>query len=240
MEHLTVDQLLDYFDGRLSEDAETRIEEHVAECSECVEAARAARHFAVAWNGWTAREHGAAHLRALLNRALRDARASDHDPVVRTRLARWAERWAGRAEVAVRIVVEASAPRFVAAGLEALTGSAAGWQFSPAPATPPIRGTPGRAGTAKEAVAVAPGARIVVSGDGYVAVRVDDTFPGGAPLVMLVPLAEGEKPRVATLDPRLGQPFRVARFEGLPAGEYLVAFEPLESAPGPVEGEGRV
>src|SRR3712207_6650011 len=103
--HVNPDELFDYFEKRLTEDQEEKIEEHLAECTPCTQQARAALIFTSVWDRWTAHAHAEAHLRAALAEALEVAHKGAGAPTMRERLARWQEHWAGRAESAVRVVM---------------------------------------------------------------------------------------------------------------------------------------
>ncbi len=76
-EHISPEQLADYFSGELSEDEEATLEEHLAECAECAERARNVYGLSLVVDQWTARAHGEAYRRDLLVTAL--AQAEDND-----------------------------------------------------------------------------------------------------------------------------------------------------------------
>jgi hypothetical protein len=234
MNHFSTEILADYLDLNLSEDEELQIEDHLALCRDCTSTVRQQRALTEVLAGWTARAHGQAHLAAAVERALTQVEVQN--PAWRTRLASWAERWAGAAEAAVRVVLAApgSASRIVTEGLDALARPGAAFQFAPVPAAIPTRGPRGRgAGPPRAALAVASAngtslARIAVGGEQREVVVRLDTLPAGAqpPLVLLAPIAGPGEPRVALPERQPGLPYWIARFDDLPPGEYLVAFEP--------------
>lgn len=227
--HISSEDLASYVDGSLSEDREGILGEHLAECVECTERAWQMRAMSMVWDQWTAWTHGQAHLRTVFNEALQTAALQEASASWRDRLARWQDRWAGKAEAAVRVVMEApeKASRIVTEGLEALVRPEGGWQFAPAPGAIRAAG-PRPSAPVKEAVAAGPPAASVRVYDVSRGVDVwlrglsDATTP---PLVLLVPLGGAAAPQVRA--PEQFSPGEyLARFQNLPTGDYLVAFEP--------------
>lgn len=237
--HLSAETLLDYAEMTLPEDEQLAVEEHLDGCDRCIALMTATQHTALDLDGWTAQAHGEAYLAVQLQRALVAAQIRAADPAWQKRLATWVERWAGTAEAAVRVVLEApgQASRIVTEGLDALTRPGTSWQFSLAPAPIPTRGLRGRGAIPPPpAVAVASldgaaQARVAVGGErGEVVVRVDG-LPADqqAPLVLLVPVGQGE-PRVAAPQQHPDAAYAIVRFEDVPPGQYVVAFEPPADA----------
>lgn len=58
--HVSLDDLDEYFEGKLPNQREAEIDTHFAECLECTERARELRQFTAIWNQWTAHAHGEA------------------------------------------------------------------------------------------------------------------------------------------------------------------------------------
>jgi hypothetical protein len=58
--HVSLDELEDYLEAKLSDERQREIEIHFATCSECTERARELRKFRTLWTKWTAQAHGAA------------------------------------------------------------------------------------------------------------------------------------------------------------------------------------
>lgn len=243
--HVTRQDLVAYFVGELQEDQESPIEEHLAVCDDCTSHARqlyAAQEkqlhsFARVWNRWTAEEHGRAHQVAVLDAALQAA--ASHNPQWGERFHQWRERWAGKAEAAVRVVMEAqeTASRIITEGLETLTRPGGMWQFALQPTPVPVVGTVrtrGQTAPSPVAVALAPGdlqARVAVSGEKEISVRVDEWPPGQTPpLVLLISTTEKSEPQVKELERTRGATYLITRFENVEPGDYVVAFEPLEPA----------
>src|SRR5688572_26287883 len=140
--HLSPDTIADYFSDTLPEPAQVLVEEHVSGCDVCAVAAQGALTAGTVVDRWTARAHGQVATRALLAGALASASASATVASVRQRLAIWAERWAGQAEAALRIVLEApgQAVQVLSEGVQDLARPGAAWQFAPAPSAIPTRG----------------------------------------------------------------------------------------------------
>jgi hypothetical protein len=234
--HLDLDTIADYVEMKLSTGEERPIEMHLAACDYCTDLARAAQQLSDLWDGWTARSHAEAALTALLAGAVERAAAAA-TPALQARLAQWAERWTGNVEAAVRVVVATAgqSSRVVTEGLDALTRPGSNWQFSLVPAPTPTRGARGRGAvppqpaTAVTSLGGTAQARVAVSGERReVVIRLDDLPPGQpTPMVLLVPIGKNGVPQVAEPERPPGVPYHVARFEQVPAGEYLVAFEPL-------------
>ncbi len=236
-EHISPEQLADYFSGELSEDEEATLEEHLAECAECAERARNVYGLSLVVDQWTARAHGEAYRRDLLVTALAQAEESTTTSSWQERLQLWRERWSGQVEAALGIVLGApgEACSLVTEGFKALARPKAIWEFaaaegSVAPQLLPTLG-PGAPPAPDTVEALAPGrpqARVSVSGEAReVTVRIEELPPDRtAPLVLLIP-EEGGEPRVAEpeKDPRL--PYLIARFEEVEPGRYLAAFEPM-------------
>ena len=239
--HLSPDVIAGYFSDTLSLDDQMLVEEHVATCDDCALAAQGALAAGTVVDRWTARAHGQAVTRTVLAEALATAGARATVAAVRQRLEAWAERWAGQAEAALRIVLDApgQAARVIAEAAPDLARPGGAWQLAAAPAPMPTRGAARRTPPPQPIVVTAggpdgPTASIAVSAErGEVVVRLDDV-PGGAepPLVLLIPTGPEQayadrEPLLGTPQPSPGSEVWIARFTGLGPGSYLVVFEPL-------------
>jgi len=232
--HLDAAELADYFAGLLPEDRESSLEAHFAECQHCTTQARRFHSFSPVWNRWTAQAHGEAFQRAVLVNALQ-VTAQTH-PHWQERLQHWRTHWAGKAEAAVRVVMEApgKTSHIVTEGLEALMRAGGRWQFARAPVQVPTRGGQirGQAMPSPATIALASGkskAWVAVSGEDEVSVRVEE-WPTGKPppLVLLLSTGGLGDLQVQELTKARGATYLIARFEKVPPGEYVVAFEPVE------------
>lgn len=238
--HLSPDTIAGYFSDTLPLDDQVRVEEHVAGCDDCALAAQGALAAGTVVDQWSATAHGRAASGDLLAEALATASARSTVAAVRQRLAAWAEQWAGQAEAALRIVLEApgQAARVIAESAPDLARPGTAWQLAAAPAPTPIRGSARRTPPPQPIVVTAggpngPTASVAVSGErGEVVVRLDDV-PSGAepPLVLLIPTGPGQpgaqrEPILGTPQPSPGSEAWIARFAGLGPGSYLVVFEP--------------
>jgi len=239
MEHISSEMLMDYFGGKLSEEQEAQIEGHLAECQDCTQRARQVLAFGFVWDRWTAKVHGETYWSARLATAVQEAENRVKNPSWRERLARWREQWAGRAEAAVRVIMAVSeeASRIVTEGLESLLRPGGSRQFALARVPIRTRGkvTRGTPQAPMEALARGkPQIRLTISGrTREIRIRVEDLPPlKPAPLVLLIPIEEGACPLVAEPQRVAGANYLIARFKGVPPGEYIAAFEPY-SAPSP-------
>jgi hypothetical protein len=240
--HIPGELLADYTARRLSEAEELDVEAHLAECDECSEVARAALLVGNVWDNWTAQAHGQAFLASRLSHAIRQAQHTTANAGWQVRLDTWAEEWTGRVEAAVRVVMAApgSASRVVTEGLEALSRPGTGWQFAAVPVGMPTRGPRAQGKAPSPTVALASGtsqARVAVGGARREIVVRLDALPGDRqpPLVLLVSVTEDDEPRLAIPEQQPGAPYFVARFDDVPPGEYVVAFEPLPNVPPAVQ-----
>jgi hypothetical protein len=231
--HIEPEDMADYFAGLLPEEQEEDIEEHFAGCDECTAHARRFHVFSQVWKSWTAKAHGEAYWRAMMDEALQQVAAQQ--PVWRERLQRWREQCEGKARAVVRVVMEqaGAAARIVTEGLEALLQPEEAWRFALEPVPVRVRGPVRTRGQAPAVVALAPGvspARIAVSSAAHtVQVRVDHwPTEKPPPLVLLIPATERGTPRIAELKRQPDVVSLIAQFEQVEPGEYLVAFEPLE------------
>jgi anti-sigma factor RsiW len=238
--HATPDELLDYFEAKLPDERERVIEEHLAVCNACTQTARQVFSLHEVWNRWTARAHGEVYARDRLRAAIAQAEQQTTNPLWRERLRAWRLRWAGRAEAALRLATETSAEvsRAAAETLDALTRPGSVLVFAPVRQAGPVRGE----ATEQQRSAVLsttlrpghPRARVVVEAgqSGTVTVRVDEVRPGEtAPLVLLSGMTATRTAvlQVKEVEPQPGVAYAIARFDDLPPGEYVLAFEPLES-----------
>jgi hypothetical protein len=238
--HLSPDTIAEYFSDTLSLDDRVLVAEHVADCDACAIAAQGVLAAGAVVDRWTARAHGQAATRLLLAEALEAARARTTVAAVRERLAAWAEQWAGQAEAALKVVLEAPgrAARVIAEESASLGAAGSGWQLAMPPAPVPTRGTSGRAarrGPPQPVVVTAggpngPTARVAVSGDrGEIVVRLDDVPRGEEPpLVLLVPTgpapARPEARRQSAMPRQAAEP--VAELAASAAGAPLPPPEP--------------
>jgi len=239
--HVNPAELVDYFDRDLSDDEEDRIELHLARCEECAQRARQAAALCNRWERWSAGSQREAYLRSVVRNALESAAGEVIlDDTWKERIHRWRSASAGLVEGVVRVTIEAvkKASRVATDGMEDLLRPGAGWRFTLQPDPVAVRGVqPGRSSPAKIALAVcSDGSSVRVKvedhDDGTCEVVISvDQFPHGRlmPIVILASIGQGgtEKPRLLQMR-RQGQGL-IARSHDLPAGEYLVAFEPLSA-----------
>ncbi len=65
-QHITVEEIADYFEGLLPEQRESDLDMHLADCEACTDQARRWYAFSRIWNRWTAQAHGRAYRQARL------------------------------------------------------------------------------------------------------------------------------------------------------------------------------
>jgi hypothetical protein len=239
-----MDTLLDYFEGFLSDDIEDDVEKHLWSCDSCAELGQRIYALDHTWQGWTAAAHGKLHLRVTLMRALVKAEKETTNVAWRGRLQRWRKTWAGTAEAALRTVLQApaQASRIIADGVEELARPGSNWAFS---AEPSFAGTLGDDDDDRDTAVLAtqpltpdaPRALVELKAGekSSIVVRIDN-LPLGSnpPLVVLVAVKADREVvvQVAEVTSRPGTNSFVARFNQVPPGEYIVAFEPLSNGVG--------
>jgi hypothetical protein len=239
--HIDPAELVDYFDKELSDDEEDRIELHLARCEECAQRARQASALCNRWERWSAGTQREAYLLSVVGNALGSA-ASEMplDDTWKERIHRWLSASSGLVEGIVKVTVGAvkNASQVATDGMEDLLRPGARWRFGLQPDSVAVRGVqPRRRSPAKLALAVcSDGSSVRVKvedhDDGTCEVVISvDQFPHDRlmPIVILTSLGQGgtEGPRLLQMR-RQGQGL-IARFPDVPAGEYLVAFEPLSA-----------
>jgi hypothetical protein len=239
--HIDPTELVDYFDKDLSDDEEDRIELHLARCEECAQRARQASVLSSRWERWSAATQREAYLRSVVWNALGSAASEvPLDDIWKERINRWLSASSGLVEGVVKVTVEAvrKASQVATDGMEDLLRPGARWRFTLQPDSVAVRGVqPRRRSPANTALAVcSDGSSVRVKVEDHdggtceVVINVDQ-FPHDrlTPIVILTSIGQGgmEKPRLLQMR-RQGQGL-IARFRDLPAGEYLVAFEPLSA-----------
>lgn len=233
-EHIQREELINYFDGSFAEDngRARRLEEHLAECDDCVEKAKEIRKSAAAYLRWTAESHGEAYRQSVMASALEQAPNDPANQAWKEGLRRWKDKGAALQENTVRFVMDSAgkAARFLSEQVDAvketgasLTLAAPGFRVQGAIPLRTRGGAPSKTGGTK---AGALKADVTVEA-GVVQVRVD-RLPSGRDsiLVMLIPFKSGEKPMVAALTDTTKPPL-TAVFPEIHSGDYIVAFEPL-------------
>ena len=232
--HITPEELIDYFEGVLPEDRDDDIEEHFALCDQCTHQARQFQDLSHAFEGWTAKAHGEAYLRALMEGALQEAEDALMNAAWKERVRKWREQWSGKAQAAVRVVIEVreKAIQVVSEDLGSLLISPGHTQPLPAGGTVRTRGTarPSRVrGAPDRRKQIAPS--VTLEGKELV-VRVKLPPEPKRLAVFVVQANEGYEVEVKELQHSRRTNDLVARFEAVEATEYVVLVEPAESDPG--------
>jgi anti-sigma factor RsiW len=108
IEHVTPEELADYYAARIAEAREEEIEAHLARCDACVEEARQCYAFAAIREEWTGAATDDVAEQGVIQDALVQAQRQEGNPTWRARLARWQTHWQGKAAAAARLVMEAA------------------------------------------------------------------------------------------------------------------------------------
>ena len=245
--HITLDDLETYVEGKLPEEDEERIEDHIGGCEACAEEVRQIRAFSAVWDDWIGTSQYDTVEQVVLQEALealpdreevstwvperrRDAALWELiDQSLQTAVAearvdtpRWQERLERWRDATARLAQElghALADAVLEPGLPLATR---------------VRGAGRETPSAGIRIALVKGpwaeqTRVDVDEHAReVSLRIDNALHGQAPpLAMLA--REGHKARFVQLTKGLdGQSF-IARFEEVELGNYLVAIEPLAS-----------
>jgi anti-sigma factor RsiW len=234
--HYTPEELADYFDDEMSDDEISEVRDHLGRCKACLELANRVSERMLLVEEWTARAPGEASLPGRVAGALEEARrVPEVGTVWGERLARW-----GRVGIteggAVRVIIQrlADAPRLVTRVVTRLLLSGATPEFAleglrtRRPGAVRVLGE-SRPSQAEAVTDASAGETPPPEGD--LVVRVPSLPPGPAPLVAVVSLASEAPALLQELQRPSGETAWVARFEDLPPGEYVVAFEPGQQTP---------
>ena len=253
VECVGAERLVDYFHGYLT-DAEARaIEEHLADCSACVDLARRVRTVSREIGSWTARSHGEAYRRAQLADAVAAAATGVVDPGWSDRLRRWTDQCAGQASAAIRLVkdVRGRAARLATEGLDGLLQPGGFGPFAEPAAAGGAVMTRGAIRT-RGAVRTRGGAVTTKAGPNAGSLAAETRAEGGAPVARVAVRGDaldvtvrnwrsGQPPPLVILipaDPSAGPPVLVelrrgpdaseltATFASIGSGDYVVAIEP--------------
>jgi len=232
-EHVATEELADYFAGSLSQERELAVELHLAACNECTQQARQVYSFTALFERWTSKQPAEPALPIVLARCLEAARDRMTNQLWRERLNGWRERWGGKAEGAVRVILGApgKATRILTDGLDNLLRPAATLRFVPE-ALVGVNSVRGKLDQGSVALASAPGVpRVRISASGLVGeveIRIDDLPQTQTPpLILLIPAVGGIEVRVAELSQTPGVPYWIGRFEQIDPGDYFIVLEPM-------------
>jgi hypothetical protein len=233
--HPELDEIVDYFASTLPEEAAEALEHHFAECDECARAARRVYTSNQLVDNWSA--HAGkfqSNAQAVLALSLATLLERTENADWRNRLRAWSDRWAYKADGAVRMVIEepSKTARIITDGLAELLRPGARWEFAlefPRPSAS-VRGRQRRHTISVAVAAGTPQVRVAATSEvGQVEVRIDD-LPAGTtpPLVVLAAVMGNAEPQIRELRPSGDASHWIACFEGLEAGDYLVILEPAQ------------
>jgi hypothetical protein len=240
--HPSVEEITDYFEGRLSLQRETALDMHFDECGTCAKSARRVRVLSCLVSGWSADTHRQAAEESRLLRALERACAAPSCAQWRERLLSWMGNWQGKSEAALRVALRQTRESIQASisSLAVLTRPGALWpEFAPLVAM----ATRGKAEAPETVVrSSGEGPRVLVAAlpaEGVVRVEIEGTTMDVARLIMLVPDDPNAQLLLAEFRPGL-QPERfVAVFEPVGPGSYTLVIEPpVFNPPTPARSNG--
>lgn len=233
--HLTAENLVDYFDKTLTEKEKEVLEVHLAECDDCTRRTQQAYALCNEWEQWTASTDREVFKLALIYKSLQEAIAEERADILRwkERLERWRSASASLAKDIGRAVTDAAqnTARSITEEAEHLLHSGTTAPFDLQWGAVRTRGTRGRGLSPKIKVTLASGpwAQLAsVAADastGTVFVLVE-RWPQGKiePLVLLA--GEGRKTRVNSLERLPHGEGLMAQFEKVEPGNYIVDLEP--------------
>jgi len=226
MKHLTIEEILAYIAGNISEEESFRVDHHLADCRECVGRVHAygrmRENFDDLWESWTVKDHAREMLKAHIIASAASAKIA---PELRKRLSLWLKHIGEKTEAALDIVMDSSrrTANILQESMEGLVrpGGARSFELVPSPVR--TLGTGETGSISLEArlpawirVTVDPAARkIAVQGPGS-----EETLP----LAILVPQKRGEALVEEFRRPEDAD-FILAEFEDLPDGEYFLLLE---------------
>lgn len=233
--HAGPEVLATYARHGLDDEEAAEVEIHLAECAHCAELVSELRLLDNAVKNWSVRGYDKAYERSCLLAALEDAEGAAVDEEWKARLRSWREDWAGRAEAAVGVLMDAggAGSRLFLEGVDALVRPGiSNFELAPAGAIR-VRGTKGRTrrklGGIDASVAIArreDHVQMTLEIDEDAAelhVRITGWPSGrGAPLLLL----RKDKRCVAVLAPVAEDRALVARFRSVSEGTYVVQVEP--------------
>lgn len=228
---LAFDEIERYLAGDVSEEETIRIDAHMGTCDDCAEKVRMMRRLNFLFNQWTAKSHVEIYQQEQLVAALN--KAAEQNPILKERIHRWLEKWAGKAEAALRLVMKVpeETTRIITEGVEALVKPDSRLKFVYITAPVPTRGVE----TLKEKKTVVktegiPNVQVIVNeAANEVEVRLK-SLPSEqkAPLILLIPDAKEQAPLLSEPKPEPKTNYHIARFQNVPAGKYTLVFEPME------------
>lgn len=231
MTHLSIDEILAYVAGSMSEEDAFGCERHFAECEECGRRVHAyyglRESFDELWDSWTAKTHAREALLSHIRDSLAQAEAG---PGLRERLSGWAMNLTRSTLAAFDVVIDSSrrSARVITEGLESLTRSGEKVELVPIPQ--PVR-LGGPAATTAVSVQMRLPSWVRVDIDptaGRISVR--GRHEGELlPIAVLVPIGQG-KPLIEEFHRIEEAEIVLSEFEGVRDGEYILLLESIEHA----------
>jgi len=224
IKHPAKEEIEDYIWEELSEERGIEISEHLSVCKECQRLSQKEFRAKLILESWTAKAHGEAYWQARLSGVLEDAVELAKTPGLKKRIKEWIEENRGKLGGAVQIVIGG-----VKEMGEVLTHFPQKFlvpqaiQFAQVAV---VRGAEKEPGVIKVISKDKPGIHVLTDlVNRKVVVQIEEGQKN-PPLIILSP-KEG-KPLLAEPKKVEGTNFYAAIFENIPAGEYILIFEPGE------------
>jgi hypothetical protein len=222
IKHPAREEIEDYIWEELSEERGIEISEHLSVCKECQRLSQKEFRAKLILESWTAKAHGEAYWKTRLSGVLEDALELAKTQGLKKRIKEWIEESQGKFGGAVQIVLGS-----IKEMGEVLTHfprqflAPQAIQFAQAAV---IRGTEKEPGVIKVISKDKPGIQVLTDlVNRKVVVQIEESQKK-PPLVILSP-KEG-KPLLTEPKKVEGTNFYAAIFENIPAGEYVLIFEP--------------
>jgi hypothetical protein len=240
--HLSIEKIEAYVDARLSDKSAAVVEQHVSECDQCARLLVTTQKCAILLDQWTAKSHGEvlkAYNAKLVDRMVNGLKEAGELAKSKRnvdwfeRLSTWGSASKVRAGAALRIIlnVPGEATRIVTEGLESLLQPNPRWQFSYEAGPIRARGT-GTGGADLTIVKSegAPEVEVFVESDAQqVLVRMKGVDqPKMAPLVVLIPMNQDEKPKLPDHISQVGPQACEIIFKDVEPGKYTLVVEPTQ------------
>jgi hypothetical protein len=243
MNHLTQKEALKYISKKLDEEKLIKIDEHLADCSRCVERVRALRmlraDFDDIWESWTAKSHAEAYFKLQMAGALSKAAETAESKEIRNRIKIWLEKIQSQAETTLGLIVD-----FSHQTADIIYDSLGDLRFPDAALQPEFakvrhRGAIRTRGSIKTSDDVSEKrSKISVISEGPPQATIDIDVSEGKvnvqfdvqgepiPLVLLVPISKEKKALIEV--PKRKEGYLSADFDNVSDDEYLLLIEPIK------------
>lgn len=239
-EHLVIDEIEKYLEANILDDEEgdsfLRVGEHVDSCDECLSKLRFLSGLNSLVDKWNADSHSKFTKAAQVYRALVELSTTVEDSFIKTRLVNWIERFKGCSGAALEFTMN-SIDQFTGKVTKILSDSIRSLEIPNSPLS--FHYAPSAVGARGEGSSGVALNRAVTSGDSCAEIKIDgrqsridieipaDKYGGNLPLIILLPLGEGEILfSTARYDSVSGNLY--AAFKKIQPGNFLILLAPPE------------